>query len=89
MSVYFEYLPFKISLLDFSVHFYFQNGHVMTSAANQFCTAGLSAKISQNLMSKLFTKMSFSSVHGLVTYVLLNLSRETASSSPLIYLALS
>ena len=35
MSTYFEYLPFKISLLDFSVHFYFKNGRVMTSAANQ------------------------------------------------------
>ena len=37
MSTYFEYLPFEIPLLDFSVHvhFYFQNGHVMTSAANQ------------------------------------------------------
>ena len=32
---YLEYLPSKISLLDFSEHFYFQNGHVMTSVANK------------------------------------------------------
>ena len=35
MSTYFEYLPFEISLLDFSVLFYFQNSHVMMSPANQ------------------------------------------------------
>ena len=35
MSTYFEYLPFKISLLDFGVHFYFQNGEIMPSVANQ------------------------------------------------------
>ena len=41
MSIYFEYLPFKISPLEFLAHFCFQCGHVMTSAVNRLQEASL------------------------------------------------
>ena len=40
-STYFRYLLFEISLLNFSVLFYFQNGHVNVSATNQLQGASL------------------------------------------------
>ena len=43
MSADFEYLPFEILLLYFSVLFYFQTGTVMAAAANRLQGASLAS----------------------------------------------